>query len=747
MRKSIFKTIPFIVFIILFAIPFFWLKPGFVDLGGDAGRLYYIDALSVFHHIHNQQTVGGVSTYAILPYLIFMFLKQKLVVSPTLIIDFDHGLQLSLSFVSIYFVIKELLYISKQSRNKFIEWIAIFSGIIYVGFITKAGWVTSTETQNQFFLNPLIFYFLLRFLRTLQGRYAVYILGLTLLYSYSFGFSSSPQLAAFYPFAFLFLYVYFLIILHKAFPWKSFVLLGISFVLLHAFHLIPMVASIFTKNNSLNTSIFSRASNEHNGLFYFDANRQTLGKLSEELFQPIQWNGRTILSLIIPIVAFLGFFRARSKLLALIGVFFAITFFLVSANITLLGVKIYRQLFYIPGFTMFRSFNDKWYAVYIFFYTLLFAVSLDVLVEKRRRLIVGVIGFLITISILLRVGPFLQGDFYQTTLYQSKNVPVIFELDPNVIDAISRVKQIPDDGKFLTLPFTQSVYQVIYGKQKGAYVGISMVQFIGDKEDFSGLWSFGSHRDTLVNVLKDVNAHQIIQFLSILNIRYIFRNTDPRIMSDFPHYPYPNYPQDTTVDLPILKNQRTYDQLLGSLPLAMQYKKGFFEIMKLNDSVVRPTVYIPDIVYASESGLLEGSSFHSAYLDKQVCDETLLCDGKNDGPRPQFSFTRLSSWEYRVSLRVDKGVPKFLIVFSEDYDPSWKLSLESAKGIQHVLVNGYANGWIIDPSTLNSGFLTGTIYQGFHSYFVIGQFVSIGAFFILIGFLGWNISKKRYEKK
>src|SRR5258708_1010223 len=38
--------IPIIISLILFVVPFFWFKPGEMDLGGDSSRLYFYDPIS-----------------------------------------------------------------------------------------------------------------------------------------------------------------------------------------------------------------------------------------------------------------------------------------------------------------------------------------------------------------------------------------------------------------------------------------------------------------------------------------------------------------------------------------------------------------------------------------------------------------------------------------------------------------------------------------------------------------------------
>jgi hypothetical protein len=729
-----------IISAILFIIPFFWLKPGFVDFGGDAGRFYFLKPYEMLQTIYKQQTISGVSMYAYIPYLCFIYLVQQLIGSATYMIAFEHGLQLALAFGSMCLIIKELLILLCKKENSTIRWVSITSGLVYVGFIAKTGWVTSLPAQNQIFLNPLIFYLLLRFYVTSRYRYAIGIGALTLLYSVNFSYGNTPQLFAFYPLSLMFLFFLMRFVFRKQIPWKRLFMVFIVVLALHAFHLLPMIASLFDKGSELGANVFSSTYRQNGGVQYFDANRQEYGKLSTVLFQPLQDIQQGGLMLVIPLIVFLGFIvRKRIKLLAMTGFFFAATFFLVSANITIIGVKIYTRLFYIPGFIMFRSFYDKWYYVFVFFYALLFGISLYALLEKKKDIIIGLVSCFIIASVMYRISPFIQGNFYQDTHTQTKNIPLIYTLDPDLIDTLMVLKSYPDDGNVLTLPLTLPGYQMAFGKTNGAYVGISMVKFISGKKDYAGFWSFGPYQKSVQKVLEKGDMKQTLQLLSLLNIRYIFRNNDPRVIDAFPLYP--NYRYVITTDIPAIDSQTSYDQLLGSFPLSERYKRGFFQIMELNSSIVRPTVYIADAVYASQDNVLTGPSFRSAYIDEVTCKEISsgeeFCNTTLDNKIPTLTFTRTSGWSYNFTLDVGKRIKPFLIVLLDDYHSSWTLKpngVTTTQGLRHVVVNGYANGWIVDPMKLNiSGITTGVIYLGFQKYYTIGWVISgiVGGFMML----------------
>lgn len=584
------RYITLLISLILFLIPFFWLKPGFVDLGGDSGRLYFIDPLASARNLIALENSYGVMQQSMVPYEYVLYTLKLIVKSPTYLIDISNGVNLSLAFLFSFLAITELIRLTEFKSKWFRDIAALTGGVIYVSFISNTGWSQALSTQNQIFLNPLIFYLLLRFCATLSMAYGLAILGITFILSENFGFSAMPQLMSFFPLALIFLFLYTRFIAHIAFPWKKLLYIALMFIGLHAFHILPLVASVLDKTSFLNGHIFSSTSIESSGVHYFDANHIGLGKLSWQLFQPFNWNSQNLFALVVPVFAIVGFLLKRSKLLLLTGVFFAITLFFVSANITQIGVQFYRALFYIPGFLMFRSFNDRWYYVYAFFYMLLFSFSFYALIKQWK------IGFAVLVSVIIigvatyRIFPFLQGKALYAPLYQTEKVTPVLKLDPDLLDAITFTKNLPYNGKILTIPLTFPYYQIAYGQSGGAYRGISMVSALSGHDDYSGFWAFGQYEKSVFDALQHRDIGTFLSLLNRLEVKYIFRNSDPRIMDNFPGYPYvyPGMTYSSKDQLPIIINQKAYDSFLANLPVKKIYEKGFYSVYEFSGGLSFP---------------------------------------------------------------------------------------------------------------------------------------------------------------
>lgn len=566
-----------IISVCLFIIPFFWLKPGFVDLGGDAGRQYYLDPWGMVKNTIYAKNFSLNSPPQLLVYELYLAGLMVLARTPTYLIAIQRGVQLSLAFLSVFLIVSTVLG-ELRAHHKHTIWTGVTAGIVYIGLISKNGWIQSLEAQNQIFLNPLIFFLLLKYLLTKRLHFLIIGLLISVPFSVNFGFSSAPSVVAFYPLAITFLIILIKFILHRPINWRDLLLGAILFVGLQSFHLIPMAASLFTRGNFYNNYVFSGQSIQSAGVQYFEANREALGKISVELFQPVRW-GPNFLIFVIPVIILLGFLRRPTKLIAVTGLFFTATFFLVSANITNLGVSLYRTLFYIPGFMMFRSFDDKFFTVYSFFFTLLFAFAFYALIEEKKKYLLIILSLFVIGTTVWRISPFLQGKAIDAPLYQSKNVSGIFRVDPDLVDALSFVRSLPE-GSVLTLPLTFPTYQIAYGKEGGAYEGISMVAGLGGKPDYPGFWSFGGLSQKMFDAITNIKVPQILQVLSTLNIRYVFYNSDNRIMDNFSDYPY-TYPKPAAI-----RDQAAYKKLLSSLPLTKLFGKGFYTVYKVDQAPV-----------------------------------------------------------------------------------------------------------------------------------------------------------------
>lgn len=761
LRKEKFFSV---IAIILFILPFFWLKPGEMDIGGDSSRLYFYDPLSFLKAVAIYSVVPwgtGVvdNNQYLFPYSILLVFLKLIFHSPTMLIAIFNGLKLSGSFVFIFLIIKSLLgkkELDEKNPNKNIinERLAAIIGGLFYTFSPAVldNMKYALITHDQVFAYPMVFYFILLSFTKSSLKYVWLALLISVMFSSSFVIFN-PPLFAFFPLAMIFLFAYNSFVLRKQIPWKGAIIIALFFLGLHAFHLIPVASNIFDTGSEFNTRVFESASKINVGLEYFNAILPH-GKVSVSILMPL---GVPIISwslLFIPLLVVLGFLsvQKKSRTLLLVSIFFFITLFLISANITQIGVEFYRKLFLIPGFGMFRNFSGQWQWVYAFFYALLIGLTIFSLLTRIKTkysylLLIITIGLLI-----LRSWSVFDGRIVNVANRGSEEVPVVIRMDPNYENLLAYIGNISNGGKILQVPFTDFGYNLFGGANGGVYVGKSIMSLIVGRNDFSGYQDIDPFSEVFVKLSREKNYSLIKQMMTLLQIRYILYNSDTRISDKFfPTFPYgyTGVPASPSAALDFVEN--ISDKKI--------YEKGYYSLFEVDKEQYLPNFYIASnlLFYDTnpkyDTQYLKASSFFPtsgentninnkiAYIDRQTCDKFLkksICD-KNSydmiNDDVQIIFQKVNPTKYKV--QIENAVKPFLLVFQNAFSPKWKMYqanspldvknisdsydnekiielkpagkaidpnafetnfLRREKSSTHLEVNGYANGWYVEPN-------------------------------------------------
>lgn len=135
-------------------------------------------------------------------------------------------------------------------------------------------------------------------------------------------------------------------------------------------------------------------------------------------------------------------------------------------------------------------------------------------------------------------------------------------------------------------------------------------------------------------------------------------------------------------------------------------------------------------VYEGEISLTAG--YHEIKMMQASSSENYIVaiypDKQNDFQQPiqRPKHVEINPVKYEVSIYADK--PHFLI-FNESYHSQWQAA-SSMYGVldNHIMINGYANGWYID----NAGEQKIIIKYKPQRLFVIGSIISVGTFFVYL---------------
>lgn len=167
MKIQKFQVIFIGIVIALAIMPFFWMKPGELDIGGDGTKMFYYDPLNFIRYTPFYVSLpSGIGTIVpqdyYLPFATLFVIFNTILHSPHLLNVFHISIKLVVGFLSVYGIVKEILFLSiKDMREKQgeiwqkVEFVAIITGLFYTfapTIIKYNNYVDSVVTHDQVFL-------------------------------------------------------------------------------------------------------------------------------------------------------------------------------------------------------------------------------------------------------------------------------------------------------------------------------------------------------------------------------------------------------------------------------------------------------------------------------------------------------------------------------------------------------------------------------------------------------------------
>jgi hypothetical protein len=756
-----------LISVFLFIVPFFWLRPGEMDLGGDGSRLYFYDQVNYLKNTALYDiSVAGMGTvlsqYYIIPYIGLIALLKFFITSPTFAIGFINGLKLAGAFIGIYLIVCEFLKETyPEDSRRIIDTAAILAGVFYIVSFgsthMSSEWDTALLTHNQIFLNPLIFYFLFKFFLAQRYIYLWIALLISFVFAPNYSYDAAPSFLSFYPLAFIFLCTYIKFFSKKPIPWKGIYIGFLLFLGIQAFHLLSQAYDLFDSSSELNTMVFRESTARQEGINYFTAVSPN-GMAILNLLLP---SGKIILrwmSFASPAIVIIGFILNKKKAFLLIALFFLLTFFLATANITQIGFELYKSLFYIPAFSMFRIFFAKWMYVFLFFYSLLFGFAVCNIILKLKLFYSKLFSILV-FALLIAIGiPLFFGELVNNNVVRgSNNVKSVIKMDPRFEETLQFIRSLPDDGKFLSMPLTDFSSQVLYGKDGGAYAGIPILSRLTQRYGFYGDRDFGwqvndpvRYTEEIKKYAREKNYDWLLSIFTSLNIRYIFHNSDPNAYeAKFSNGgPWYYYIKDS---LP--NTQQGYTDFIHHFPVRQIYKNGPYVIYEIDESNYNPTIFIPQGIYESGQLSFDRDKAHAVFIDTNTCNKVelkKLCNDEYKPPLANINFRMINPTLYEVTVRQKEPVDNMLLVMQHTFNKGWKLVIDK-KNVpenQHIAVNGYANGWLLTKKDLpDEQSYTLFIKLDQQKYFWYGWTITSGSLAIVIFLLIYSLFSRKKGNK
>lgn len=758
----------FLIILVFSLIPFFWFQAGEMDLGGDSNRLYFYDPFNYLKNCSLYLTLPfDIATidplFYMLPFLILHMILKYIFASGYMLILVFNIVKLCGGFLGMYFIIKELLKTNESSyqggevySKKIARLAGILAGLFYIfSSSVTVNWNTALFTHNQVFLNPLMFYVLLKYLLTHNNKFLWIALLISFIFAPNFSPGSAPPFFSFYPLSFAFISLYVIFIRKQKLPWKGIFIGIILFLTLHSFWILPTVSDFSSPNSINNTRVFTNQTEEERTQYFFGT--LMFGKPGLNILSYPQAKTVDMLAILFPLIIILGLLqnRKKQKLILLAAIFFLLTFYLATANIGFLAVYLYSKFYFIPGFEMFRNFSGQWSFVFYFFYALLFGLAIFILFSQlQRRLYVQILFLLLAGAIFLSSTNFINGTIVKKFGINSGNLRIGIKMDPRYEETLSFIRSLKVDGKFLTLPLTNSYFQIVRGTTEGTYIGPSMLSYLAGKNDFAGYTTMAPFSETFLMLSKAKNYKAIKHLLGLLNIHYIYYNTDPGINREtFPNYLY------TYIDKFLPPDKKTYQELVKNIVGKKIFERGTYQIYSVDEKTYLPHFYVPaqiDIYHQDNSleiykkalsffpGEESTNEARMLYVDRSICRNIFSkeqCNQKIDINKknlPKIQFQKINPTKYKISITEAKE--PFFLVFLSSYNQGWKVfvsprtlqkknvfktyfdgmiaenvhedvffnqytfetvNMPSIPDERHIEVNGYANAWYIKPEDVD----------------------------------------------
>lgn len=675
------KIILFLLCLCLVALPLI-IQGNLYFLGGDDMRLYYVFPEKYLHNfafnIISDNTLGGANTgyyptsqmapvlYAILMFKrLFPFLNTQYLM---------YGLNYAFGFL--FFYLFSSLWIKSNSVYSF--FVKIIAAIFYICSPFLIGTLYRNQLMSMYLLSlmPFSLYLFSKAVLDKKYIYSVFVALIISIFSATLNTLpwSIPILVTGVPYLF---YIFWSnkksFILNITIFLFCFVALNIHWI----FH--------FVNSNINNTGVAG-------SMNYFSTE-----EFKEENIRGILGVSR-LLSPLDPVLVTLDYnFKQNFKLTDLKNIIFVVVIIFAGIHISRIRKKDIENLYFVslvsylaswflfspnlgnwgpnlflkfatslPYATMFRNMYDKFSLPLAFFNSFLLAISLIVLnqvkVGKTIKYLLLVFVFLVILS---NAKYFITPRIYA----EGATATVTGQFNDDFNNLINFINDLDNQSRVLWLPMTAPNYVNIEDKyyKEHFYSGLSPLRILAGRGDYAGRFAFMLpsdvfYGDKLIGLLKEGKYSEFVSNMQKMNARYIVVDNQ-----DIPDY-MKSYLYDSDTKYIEFQNETYKRVLLGK---------------KLKDFGTRYSLY--------------------EINEKYLSDRLYLTDSYDEFPTDytNLEYKKVKSYLYQVKISNLEVVKK--LVFLDPYYKDWVLYLNNGKESipfkkgENVLVNGWANGWEIDP--------------------------------------------------
>ena len=370
-------------------------------------------------------------------------------------------------------------------------------------------------------------------------------------------------------------------------------------------------------------------------------------------------------SLTILILAIYGLIRSKGQTLrGYIIILAGVGLFISKGTSSPFGYSLFSFLFSnFPLTTAFRNSYEKFGIVWLLPYTIFFSLGFYHFFLRIKYVYKNLYLILVLfLFCVLLIFPMWSGD-----IFPSKHRVV---LPDYYIEANSFLNSQFIERKF-HIPYLAEPNPIIFD---WGYVGIDPSTNIFDSEDLSSA-DPPLYNKTLKLLSSYFDNKNVTSIFGLLGIQYIILQRD---------IVYPG--------LDFVKTKQQIESWQGIYKSQIFGKLDFYF---LDPKIVKPRIYASGTIVKSNSldealNLVAADEWNetSAFIFQDIGIEL------DDNLTPRITFTKISPTKYIVNIRESKD--SYVLILNNTFDESWKIKIDNQIVNKHFMINGFANGWLID---------------------------------------------------
>jgi len=539
------RIILFIIILILFLAPLRWFPTDSIDVGGDDSRLFflapenYVSNLSLYCWNSYNSLSREYTPWHGYPFIFIPLLLKKIglpVGSRYMVL---YAMTLSLAFLSCYLFIKEIL--SRIQLSDANRWLAsVMGALIYIfsPIVLAVDW--QFRSAYMIFVYPLLLYF---FVLAINKRKIVYlVIGALLSTIFSFTiYMSTPWFVGFMIGALPVIIGFIFFQDDKRIAFKYLIGYIALCILLNIHWIIIFIDSNFLSKVAFVTygkSIVSSSISlfTHNvqfmNVYYTFLMLPAREFYSAEIICDMVPYKYSFMFLMLPfsiIIALIKGDRESRKLLLWFLIPVIMLVYLITVNITDLGSAFFASLLNnVFGFVMFRNFQGKFSVAFSFFYSIIIAVSLAVILRSSfSKVLKRCFVIFLMLPFLMPAVSLLRGDIVGRSPAKSFHEYTCANLPSSHLEALKEIKKDDDISRVLVFPLSRFLFMTVKCDNNSYYIGIPYIKPLILKDTIEGFLSFStSNYPNLPNIAYKIFDNKdydiFIKLLNLLNIKYIY---------------------------------------------------------------------------------------------------------------------------------------------------------------------------------------------------------------------------------